>query len=130
MNKKGWIRIAEAFLAIMIILGAMVFIMARQPASTDTGSSVYDTEVHILDIISHNDSLRTDILSGKNDRINSTVALMIPNNLDFTTIVCNLNDICNPNSPLDKEVYSRDVLITSNLTYYNVKKLRLSVWER
>lgn len=127
-DTKAWIRIVEAFFAILIVLGAVVVIMSKQPIQNNIGSDVYDRQANILQIVSNNETLRSDILVGDNSRVNSAISFIIPSSWEFSTAICNPNDICNGDIPLDREVYSSEVLISSNLTYYNVKKLRFFVW--
>jgi hypothetical protein len=131
MNKKdikAWIRIIEAFLAILIVLGAVLVIMSRQPQRADIGEDIYEKQESILRIISDNETLRQDILSGDNSRVNSEISAMIPSSWAFSTAICPANEICNAEIPFDREIYSREVLINSDLLRYDFKKLRFSVW--
>lgn len=128
MNKRGWIRIVEAFLAVLIIIGAAFVIMSRQTSTPDISENVYEVQTKILDIISRDDNLRSEILSGKNDAVNSEIKKMISPSWNFTTSICNINDICAGNIPTEKNIFTKEILISSNLTKYSVKKLKFSVW--
>jgi hypothetical protein len=131
MNKHGWIRIVEAFIAIMIILGAVLVIMSQRPSNNNAVvTTITDRETGIIEFISKNDSLRTQILAGNTAPVNSAVGKMMPYNLNFTTNICNVTEICSYGVPIDRDVYVKDVLISSNLTQYSPKKLRLFVWEK
>ncbi|MDD5191970.1 MAG: hypothetical protein PHH54_04900 [Candidatus Nanoarchaeia archaeon] len=134
IDRKAWIRILEVFLAILLIVGSMLVIISRKAPETDISDSIYKEQRQILDIISKNDSLRNDIIINSNTRVNEAISKIIPNSWNFTTNICNINDICdNPayasdSSLYEKNIYATEVLVTSNLTYYNPKKLRFFVW--
>lgn len=54
---------------------------------------------------------------------------LVPGEWDYSTNICNLTLICpNPVNVYEKEVYSTEIVITSNLTKYSPKKLRFFVW--
>jgi len=129
LDRKAWLRIVEAFLAIIIILGAVLVIMVKQEPKTDISESVYERQGQILEIISKNSELRNDILIGKTDAIDSAVLELVPGNWNYSMNICNITLICpNPVEVHETEVYSREKMITSNLTKYAPKKLRFFVW--
>ena len=128
-DKKAWLRIVEAFLAVLIVIGAVLTILARQDPTTDISEGVYEKQRQILDVISKNDSLRADIILGNNDNVNSTIQNMIPSSWDFATNICDLDQTCpNPGGYEDKAVFSTEIIVTSTLTDYSPKKLRFFVW--
>ena len=129
-DKKAWIRIVEVLIAILIITGAVLVTLSKQDNKKDISNEVYQTQRYVLDIISKNDSLRNEIISGQNTQVNNTISKMIPATWNFETRICNLNDICNSDAtPLGSvEIYVSEVMITTNLTQYNPQKLRFFVW--
>ena len=129
LDRKGWLKIVEAFLAILFILSAVLIIMSKQEPKTNVTESVYDKQRQILDIISKNDGLRSEILREDNTNVNKNISSLIPANWNYSTNICNISLICpNPDSINDKKVYSTEIIITSNLTTYAPKKLRFFVW--
>ena len=132
LDRKAWIRILEVFLAILLIIGSVLVIMNRKAPETDISDEVYQKQRQILNIISKDDSLRSDILVGNNAAVNETISKLVPNSWNFSTNICPINVVCaNPvgsETLIEKNVYATEVLITSNLTYYNPKKLRFFVW--
>ena len=44
MNKKAWLRIVEAFLAILIILSTILIIISRQDNNADISEEVYEKQ--------------------------------------------------------------------------------------
>jgi acyl-CoA synthetase (AMP-forming)/AMP-acid ligase II len=130
MNKKAWLRILEAFLAILIIMGAvLVIISTREESRADLTETVYERQRQVLDVISKNESLREKVISEEYDGLNNFIVRTIPSNWNFTIKICNINDICNADSlPYDRSVYVTETLVSSNLTVYSPKKIRLFVW--
>jgi len=131
INRKAWLRILEAFLAIVIVLSTVLIIMVKQKPQTDISGVVYETQRQVLDIISKNDSLRNDILMQNNARINNMIFNLVPGNWNYSTNICNIKLICpNPVRVYETEVYTTEVIVTSNLTEYSPKKLRFFVWAK
>lgn len=129
-NKQAWLRIVEVLIAILIITGSLLLIYSNQDRNNSgiSEDEVYRIQTQILDVISKNETLRQKIIEGDTTIINQRIEKMIPNSWNFTTNICNINDICNANTPNDKNIYSTEVLVTSTLNDYNPKKLRFFVW--
>ena len=129
INKKAWLRILEAFLAVIIVLSAILIIMVKQTPKTDISGEVYEKQRQVLDIISKNDSLRNNILIQDNTKINELIFNLIPKNWNYSTSICNISLICpNPLQVHETDVYTTEIIVTSNLTKYSPKKLRFFVW--
>jgi len=139
MNKKGWIRIVEAFLAaIFILVIAIVMINQQSLKQPDSSSIIYNSEISIIRNIEMNNTLRGEILNvidldlplnSDNITFPSEVKVKIssltPSFLSCGAQICNTNDSCNYWKNTKNELYSQDVLITANLTNYNPRKLKL-----
>jgi len=128
MNKKGWIKIVEAFMAIMIIAAVMLTIYTRQPERS-VNQEIIKIEDSILDEISQNNIMRQKILDGDNASSMFFVQARIPDNLNFSVKICNVDDICGIET-YRKEVYARERIISSTLKQYSPKKIRLFMWEK
>ncbi|KHO51286.1 MAG: hypothetical protein QT05_C0044G0001, partial [archaeon GW2011_AR13] len=62
-EKRGWIRIVEAFVSILLIAGAVLVLMNEgYIAKTDISQKVYDAELSILRDIELDETLRTEVL--------------------------------------------------------------------
>jgi len=133
-DRKAWLRVLEAFLAVVIIMGVVLFIMSKQERKVDITDIVHERQDKILNIVSKNETLRSAIIgtgpANEDDLIvlNSEIERMIPASWNFSTYICEPNDICNMKTPNDRDVYVSEVLITSNLSTYNPRKLRLFIW--
>ena len=132
LDRRAWIRILEVFLAILLIIGSMLVIMARKAPEVEISDEIYQKQRQILDIISKNESLREDIIIGDKTEVNNVISKLAPDSWNFTINICNIGINCpnlvDINEISGKDVYTTEVLITSNLTYYNPKKLRFFVW--
>jgi hypothetical protein len=142
-TKKGWIRIFEATVAILLVSSVLVVVYTRQPdRSLDASEYVYTLQKEILDELSLNETLRSAILSSDEDTVSAVVTLFvaskIPSTFDGRIRICPLSS---PPSPCklnetdflaskDSDVFVTDTVIASNLTTYSPKKVRLFVWER
>jgi len=131
MNKKGWMKVLEAVIAITLLIGVLIYIMSTSASRKDISGNVYEKEKFILDTISKDDVLRNDIINNNNANVNNTITNMIPVTWDFETMICPLDDVCSGvRRPLDKDVYSSEIVVTTNKINYNPKKLRLFVWAK
>jgi hypothetical protein len=129
MNKRGWLRIVEAFLAILIVLGAViVFMSSRQSSDTDISETVYERQRQILDVISKNDSLRIKVLSENEEDIKTAIGRMVPASWDFNIKICGMTEVCSTTVPYDRSVYVSESVVSSNLTIYEPKKIRFFAW--
>jgi hypothetical protein len=135
-SKHGWIRIVEAFLAIMLIFGALLIIISQQSQQDNYKNEIVKLQKSIIDEISQDDSLRNEILSGNTSGTEKYVKNAVSENINFSVSICPYLEVCpnpvNYSYILDREVYSNEVLITANLTYFNdtnTKKLKLFFWE-
>ena len=126
---KAWLRIVEAFIAILIVMGVVLVVLSNQSSGANISESVYEKQRQILNIISKNNEMRAYVLAGNNVEINNFISDMVPASWNYATEICDLDSICNSaQTPNDKEVYTTEVVITSTLTQYSPKKLRFFVW--
>lgn len=135
-NKRGWLRIVEAFMAIIIILGVVLVLNQRaQTSSANIAEEIPRLEKNILDFVSQDSSLRSQVLSGNLSGVDNIVKVMIPAGYSYAIRNCTVNATYNPICSLDfyipQEVYADDTLIAANLTYFQpqeAKKLKIFIW--
>jgi len=128
-NKKAWMRIVEAVIAILIIMGFVLVLVSNQEIKTNVSDEIYEGQVQILDLISEDNVLREDIISEDNTNVNNKISQIIPGNWEFATEICDLSDICtSEDTPHEKDVYVTEMVISSDLSTYQPKKLRFFVW--
>jgi len=130
-DRKAWIRIVEAFLACVIIIGAVLIIMARQEPQIDISGTIYEKQNQILNIITENETLRAEILQDQNTNVNNAISKMVPASWEFSTNICDIGKVCpNPENVFERDVYTTEAIVISNLTYKPEipRKLRFFVW--
>lgn len=131
-DKKGWLKILEAVIAVLIIIAAVVYILSSSVPKRDITAVAYEKEKYILNTISKDDNLRSKIIADDNNDVDIFIKKMIPLSWDFETKICGIEDICESTLkvPNDKDVYASEVVITSDLSIYSPKKLRLFIWKK
>lgn len=148
MNKKGWIRIVESFMAILLIVGVLFAIINTQNIdSGEASEKIYKSQIAILRNIESNDELRQDILEvnpnelpiiweGFDSKGLGDVKKMIiektPSYLECVAQVCNITKACNLETDYyDKEnIYAQSVGITATNQIYEPKQIKLFCWLR
>jgi hypothetical protein len=144
VNNKGWLRIVEATVCTLIILGVIIFIYRTNAQTNESYSSA---EMHLLlDEVAKNDILRHEIINSSNNLIvendiNDFLENKIKNrNLNFTSRICNVNEETSCALGIyfqkQKEIYTESRIISTylNNTIFNStitpKKIKIYVWER
>lgn len=133
MRKRGWIRIVEVVIAILLIIGFLIFIYIGMGGRVSKQDYIYNLERTILEELSRDNSMREKVLAG--DETDAELLKFIEDrlvryNLNFNIRICPPEEACGLDSwPDSQEVYAEEILITSTLESYNPKKLKLFVWE-
>ncbi len=143
-NKRGWIRILEATIAVMIVAGVLIVAYAKQ---VDNGVGpadyFYNLQSQILMDISASSDLRLLVLEDDEAGLSSFVDGKIPSAFGYYLRVCELgdiNDFCKIDDVVvvaeikDKNVFVNEIIISADLgdgnnAKYEPKKVRLFVWE-
>ena len=137
-NKKAWLRIVEAFIAIILIAGILLTVYVRTP-ERDNSKDIHNTQRAILEQISRDDVLRIEILDEAETEKTQTkefIKKLLPVYLNFSINVCEMNVHCpleyegNIEDLKDKDIYAEDILISSTLNNPNPRKLKLFFWRK
>ena len=122
-NKKAWMRIIEAFIAILIIAGVLLVIASRAP-ETDKENTIHTTQRHILKQISADENLRVEILKGYDAadkiKIKNKIEEFLPSSYSFQINICELDAICGIREypETETDIYADEILISSTLETY------------
>ena len=139
-NKKAWIRIVEAFVAILLIMGVLLIVMDKGYFKReDISAEVYKIELSILREIQLDNELREEILNTNplpvewddSDfplEIKNKIISRLPTYLDCEAKICAINETCVLDEIFDKEVYAQSVSIIAGLIEYNPRQLKLFCW--
>ena len=143
-SKRGWIRIVEAFIALLLITGTLLVVINRgYIGGSDISPQVYQVQIAILREIELNSDYRTAILNANvstkpiewerfednglekiKDKINQT----IPDYLECIGRLCELDDICSMPIYKEENVYAQSVAITAEKGVYSPRQLKLFCW--
>ncbi|MBI2045433.1 hypothetical protein HYT23_05215 [Candidatus Pacearchaeota archaeon] len=138
-DRTGWIRVVEAFVAVLLITGVLLVLFGGGKVKRDDPSSkVYEVETAILRDIQLNDSLRNLILAiapplessdaSFPQQVSAKINSDKPAYIDCVSKICTLDDDCLLNQAPEEDLYARSVAITS--TPPNYKQLKLFCWMR
>ena len=131
INRKGFLRIIEASIAIIIIAGVLfsIFTQAREKIELNLSEKARD----ILEEIARDASLREDIITYEAgnplpDSVNSSVdQRIIESYLNYDIRICDVDSACGLSSYVG-EVYSAERSISSTIDTLGPKKIRLFIW--
>ena len=126
-NRRGWLRIVEAFIGVLIVMSVLLILMTRQD-DTDQEGEILKIERHILDQVSQSEALREEVLRGDLSTVEILVEESLPEDYSYVVKTCNVGEICALNFYVDAEVYTEEVLITSTLETYSPMILKLFFW--
>lgn len=141
-NKKGWIKIAEVSVAILLLASIVLFVISKENKEVlDISPLVQDVELSILRDIQLNNSLRAEVL-GTNGEIEwisfstsapSTYAKIqskTPNYLSCVAKICDPAGPCLLTSTQEESIYVESTMITSTLNNFNPRLVKLFCWEK
>ncbi len=143
-NRRGWIRIVESLIAILLIVGVFLMVIAQSKNQNGNISTrVHDDEVYVLRGIQLNESLRQEIAGisatlpiewiGFDSIAPMTKAQInktIPGYLNCSAKICSTSDLCILMQSPQKTIYAESVIISSSLQAYNPKSIKLFCWEK
>tara|TARA_Y100000310_G_C20616144_1_gene780732 strand:+ start:997 stop:1407 length:411 start_codon:yes stop_codon:yes gene_type:complete len=135
MNKRGVIKVIEASVAILIVVGVL-FVNYNDDVigkSTDYSEEARD----ILEELANNVTLRNDILSTSSSPANASIEIMnfiderISIQLNREAKICDSGSTCGKSSYLG-DVYSAERIISTNVnsSSFSPKKIRLFLWRK
>jgi len=131
MNKRGWIRIVEASVGILIVAGVLLTLYAQQANTKDLSTEIYELQIHILNEIAEN--YRNEILASDevSPKMNEFINEKIPENFDFIIRICPISGVCGlgEDGPEYGNVYTEERVVSANLEKYYPKKIKLYIWE-
>ena len=151
-NKKGFLRIVEAFIAIIIIAGVLLFLYTGRVPQVSDEETIYPIiRVSLKEITTDNELRRAVLNVGYTDpaettldttdknyiKINESFYSTIPEDYDYYFCICNIEVTCGIDSSdpilLEKDIFSNYVVIFTTPDSppdINPKKLRLFIWEK
>lgn len=129
MNRSGWLRIIEASIAAVLVLGVLFFYI--RPGEINPQDDLSERVRFVLNDISLNSSVRYEILTDNTVALNNTVASYFPERaLSYEIRICEINAVCGKSTYTETNVYAGERIIGASVDYgiYEPKKIRLFVW--
>jgi len=135
MDKGGWIRVVESFMAIALLLAFLLVFIGQVERSNESMSAVERTSITMLKSIESEPVFRNEILSLSLPS-NSDEPSFPSNIKDFISensllnvgchlYVCSLGSVCLLEESVEGEVYSSESLVFSNETLYSPRKIKI-----
>ena len=154
-NKRGWMKIVEAFVSILLIVGVLLIVINKGYIGKDISSRVYETEQTILRGVQLNDEFRGNILisnksgyghsigesplpieweefNNEEERIlqgvKNKIIEQIPSYLDCKAKIFELDDPCILEETVSGEIYTQTATIVANYAVFSPRQLKLFCW--
>ena len=127
-RKRGWVLIIEAVIAVLILFGFLftAFSKLTQQSGIESREEYFYNIANELAIKAQKDDSIRDLVSlGNCEGIEE--ALQTIN--ERVSIDVQIDDECELNLPTEKEIYSVEMLIATNPTDNEFKKLKIFIWE-
>ncbi|MEM3405756.1 MAG: hypothetical protein QW117_02145 [Candidatus Pacearchaeota archaeon] len=127
-NKKGWVRIIEAFIAVLLIFSLLFFLYVKNVNRADISDEIYSLQKALLLEISNNEELRKEVLENNTEKIIIFLENKIPKSFNYTIRICSLDEICSMDF-YKKEVFSSETVISSTIYQYEPKVIKIFMWK-
>lgn len=136
-NKRGWLKVAEAFAAVLIIATIVLIVLSKSEVQNqDISPIIRDAEISILREIQLNSTLRAEVLATSGEvewtSFSSAVPLTkakissrIPSSLNCSAKICDSSSPCSITENVEEDVYVESTMITSTLNKFNPRVLKL-----
>lgn len=140
--KRGWLRILEATIAVMIVSGAMIAVYSERSGQSQISMTDFfgSLQNQILDDIASDVDLRMAVLNEDYDTLNSFAGENIPAEFGYLLLLCDVDVPCKMDddtflNTMDKDIFVEDVIISSEVgdgsnPVYSPKRVKLFVWEK
>jgi len=133
-NKRGWIMILEAFIAIMVLIGFFIATIQRQTPQPDIAANVYKVQQQILWEASDDNAIREDVIvNNQICSLENFVYLRTPSAFDYHVQTCDPPGLCPMNLSASEvkptgDIYVNDRILSTTLREYNPTVIQLYFW--
>ena len=139
-NTKGWLKIVEAFLAILLLITILLLAVNTRYLNVEKDQIFYNEESKILKSFQINETIRNEILK-VNPPLNSSdsefpsliresVENQIPVGMNCSITICNTGVVCDPSLEISKSVFVKEILIIGNQTKYSPRIINLACYKK
>lgn len=136
-NKRGWIKIVEAFTAVLLIMTVVIIVIDRGYAEkNDVSKKIYETQIQLLGEIISNFDITTASEEDIDEYLNpSEGKSRVPNYMECVPLICSLEDLENPCNGeeivggYEGNIYVQTALVLDeNDVESNDRQLKLFCW--
>jgi len=139
-NSKGWVRLVEVFIAILLLTGVLLVVVSRSnsPDENKLHIEIAQKEIAILRDIELNNTLRTEILNVASlpvewedfnsqglQEVKDRINYLMPSNFECEAKICEIYETCVIDEFSEENIYAESVLISANLNTYSPRQLKL-----
>ena len=130
-DKKGFLRIVEAFVAILLIIGALLIVYTRVLPGPQVPSQVYNFQKTLLDEMAANETMRNYILQSNLGPVQDFIGARVPAGFEYEVKICEPGNIC-PSTEYHEEIYSTERIISVTLEQEELKpkKIKIFMWRQ
>ena len=141
-NRRGWIRVLEVFIALLMITSvSLVAINREYKSKSDVSANVLEIENSILRNIQIDDNIRKYILelNAANlplelekfpDNLKTKIESGVPSYLECDAKICAIRGACEIVTASEKDAYIQSVVITANRDNFDPTILKLGCWRK
>ena len=137
-NRRGWIKIAESFFAILLVAAVVIIVVSNiSVRTTGAASKILYMERGILKEIELNSTFRNEVINTEGTvewvdfptQTKGKIQSLTPDYLTCVAKICGLSDVCvltDEESILgDGDVYADSILMYSTLEEYNPRIVKI-----
>jgi hypothetical protein len=134
-NKRGWLRIFEATIAIMLILSSLLLIYRSQQTAPRESDYVLNWQNEMLSGIANDNELRNATLFNNTEPLKVFIDDNLLPNLNYSIKICDgligscpMEDV-EYNQIKDKDIFVQERIISGTLEKIDPKRIRFFVWK-
>lgn len=129
VNKKGYMKILEAVIAVVILLlFVTVLVIKEQESEPRVPQDISLLQDAVVDGIKVNNSLRGCVLDLNVDCVNDSIYSVVPPAYDYTLYLCQLPCSGDVTVNLDQPIYAESFIIASDMTRKQETLVSFYLW--
>jgi hypothetical protein len=135
VNKKGFLRIIEASVAVVIIMG-LLFVYSTRGAGIAQDPDWSQKAREILEEASRDPAVRNEIIAYQPSSgfpptfiFDAFVSARIPGHLNHEIRICDMEQVCGMRNYVSGNVYVGERVFSASITAHSPRKVRIFIWE-
>jgi hypothetical protein len=144
-NRRAWIRVVEAFVAILLITGAITLLITKNKMNNEEMRlQIHDKITPVLRDIENNKPMREAILDADLTtpveweefesqgllQIRNKITEKTPRGFECQGKLCALDEVCLISDPEKTEIYAESAFISADLDTYAPRQLKIFCWRK